>query len=87
MAEYGRIAIFVYLAIFAASLVGFATAIEMGFEVDGAAATTGLWGAAWLATKVIQPLRIGGTLVLTPIVATVVRRRPALPDGDSTPDT
>jgi|GEM_PF-6865321 len=30
--------------------------------------------AAWLATKVTQPLRIGATFVLTPLVARLVRK-------------
>ncbi|MEE9386553.1 MAG: DUF1279 domain-containing protein [Nannocystaceae bacterium] len=75
MVEYGRIALGTYLAIFVVCLVGFAMAIESGVDVDGVTGTAGLWGAAWLGTKLTQPLRVAGTLVLTPVVATLIRRR------------
>jgi hypothetical protein len=31
-------------------------------------------GAAWLATKLTQPLRIAGTLALTPVIAAVLKK-------------
>ncbi|MBI4815462.1 MAG: hypothetical protein HY791_04360 [Deltaproteobacteria bacterium] len=71
---YGPIALATYLVIFALVLVGFATAIEMGFSPSSAAESTGVWTAAYIATKLTQPLRIGLTLLLTPFVAAVVRR-------------
>lgn len=74
VAEYGSVALVTYLVIFAAVLVGFTAAIGAGFEVEGAAAGTGTLAAAWLATKLTQPLRIAGTVVLTPVVAGLVRR-------------
>lgn len=72
--EFGAIALVTYLAIFAAVLAGFAIAIATGFEVDDVAEGTGTLAAAWLATKLTQPLRIGATVVLTPLIAGVVRR-------------
>jgi hypothetical protein len=69
LAEYGKIALVVYLAIFVLTLSGFAIAIGAGFDVDSAAGSTGVIGAAWVATKLTQPLRIGATLVATPVVA------------------
>lgn len=69
LAEYGSLAITIYFIIFGAVLAGFAIAISAGFEVEGTAGTAGTIGAAWLATKLTQPLRIGATLLLTPIVA------------------
>jgi hypothetical protein len=74
LAEYGSVAIWVYFGIFAIVLVGFATAIKMGVEVESAAGTAGTWGAAWLATKLTQPLRILATFVVTPFVVRVLRR-------------
>lgn len=76
ISEYGSIAFLVYLAIFVCTIVGFAAAISAGMDVEGAAETTGLWGAAWLATKLTQPLRIAATAVLTPLVAAVWHRTP-----------
>ena len=74
MAEYGRLALYVYFAIFALVILSFAAAIKFGFRADGAAATAGTWGAAWLATKLTQPLRIAATLVLTPVVGGLLRK-------------
>ena len=76
LAEYGTIAFIVYFTIFGLTITGFAMAIKAGVEVESAAGTTGVWGAAWLATKLTQPLRIGATFVLTPFVAAVWHRTP-----------
>jgi hypothetical protein len=96
MTEYGRVAVFTYLVLFALVLVGFNLAISFGFNVKSTYGQAGVFGAAYLATKATQPLRIGATLLLTPIVARVVekwrgRRRvvsPAAPSapGDSSPE-
>jgi len=75
ISEYGRIAFAVYLSIFALTMLGFGLAIAQGFEVDGVSSTAGTLGAAWVATKLTQPLRIGATLVLTPMVGAVINRR------------
>jgi hypothetical protein len=72
--EYGSLAIWIYFAIFLLVLVGFAIAIESGVKVEGAAGTAGVWGAAWVSTKLTQPVRILATLALTPFVMRVVRR-------------
>jgi hypothetical protein len=74
MTEYGSLALYVYFIIFALVLVSFALAIQLGFKTDSTAGTAGTWGAAWVATKLTQPLRIGATLVLTPIIGNVRRR-------------
>ena len=75
MTEYGQLALYVYFTIFAIVIVGFALAIQFGFRSDGAAATAGTWGAAWVATKLTQPLRIAATLVLTPVIGGLLRKR------------
>ncbi|HEY3496494.1 MAG TPA: hypothetical protein VGK73_17540, partial [Polyangiaceae bacterium] len=54
LVEYGSLALWVYFGIFAVVLVGFATAISLGVEVESAAGTAGTWGAAYLATKLTQ---------------------------------
>jgi hypothetical protein len=74
LAEYGRIAIYTYFAIFLLVFAGFAIAIAAGVPVESAAGKAGVFGAAYLATKLTQPLRILGTLALTPLVATGLRR-------------
>ena len=73
--DYGQLALAVYLAIFALVLVGFVLAIQMGITVRGAGATAGTWAAAYVATKLTQPLRIMATLALTPLVMRLLRRK------------
>jgi hypothetical protein len=84
MIEYGALALWVYFGIFAVVLVGFALAIHFGFAVESAAGAAGVWGAAWVSTKLTQPLRILATLALTPVVMQVLRRIQGQPkQGDS----
>ena len=72
--EYGSLALWVYFGIFVVVLVGFAAAIRLGLNVDSTAGTAGVWAAAYVSTKLTQPLRILATLALTPVVMHVVRR-------------
>ncbi len=74
MAEYGVLALVVHYIIFGSCLVGFAIAIEMGVDVGGAAGAVGTWAAAYIATQVIKPIRLGATLALTPLLAALIRR-------------
>ena len=69
LSEYGAVALTVYLVIFALTLAGFAIAIQLGFKPSGAGGQAGLLVAAYVATKVTQPIRIGATILLTPLVA------------------
>jgi hypothetical protein len=84
LAEYGRLALYTYLVLFAVVLVGFVLAIRMGIHVDSVKGEAGVWGAAWLATKITQPLRILATVALTPLVAQLLKlkKKPALVDGN-----
>lgn len=72
--QYGRVALGTYLVIWLSVLAGFAIAISMGFHTESAPAGAGVLLGAWAATKLTQPLRIGATLLLTPLVAAVIRR-------------
>ena len=80
LSEWGPLLVVVYFSIFAIVLVGFATAIKLGFRPDSATGTAGTWGAAWLATKLTQPLRIAATLFITPALGTLMRRIRRQPD-------
>ena len=75
MAEYGQIAFAVYLSTFVVTMAGFSIAITQGFEVESTSSTAGTLGAAWIATKLTQPIRIGVTLALTPMIGTYLNRR------------
>jgi len=74
IAESGAIVLWVYFGIFFTVWVGFAMAIKAGVNVQGAAGAAGTWGAAYLATKLTQPLRIAATLFITPALAGLLRR-------------
>lgn len=81
LAEYGGVALVVYLVLFASVLFGFSVAISAGVEVESAAGGVGTLAAAWLATKVTQPLRILATLAITPLVAAGLKRLRRTPPG------
>jgi hypothetical protein len=74
LAEYGKIALVVYLAMFTLVLGGFWFAITLGWNPQGVAASVGTFTVAYLATKATQPLRILATLALTPVIASVYGR-------------
>jgi hypothetical protein len=78
MADYGRLAIWVYFTIFFGCWAAFAVAIHLGFQVEGAGGTTGTVLGSYAATKVTQPLRILATLGLTPPLERVLRVAPKL---------
>jgi hypothetical protein len=94
LTQWGSLVLWVYFGIFGLVYVGFALAIKFGFRVEatvGEAGTsnTGIDGAffawlfaAWVATKLTQPMRIAATLVLTPALAAVLKRfrKPAAPE-------
>ena len=74
LAEYGTVAVVVYFTIFFATLFGFWLAIRLGWRPSSAAGTMGTWAAAYIATKLTQPIRIAATLVVTPVVAKLYER-------------
>jgi hypothetical protein len=85
-AEYGKIAVVVYLALFFVVLVGAWFGIRLGWAPSGVAGNAGTWTAAYIVTKITQPLRIAATVVLTTFIGRLWDRRDAsTADGDSTP--
>ena len=74
LVEYGVVAVVVYLALFFIVLFGLWAAIRFGWEPSGALANVGAFTAAYLATKITQPLRIIATLAITPFIARLVDR-------------
>ncbi|MGI9075858.1 MAG: FAM210A/B-like domain-containing protein [Gemmatimonadaceae bacterium] len=73
-ARYGAIAVGVYFAIFFAVLFGFWASIHFGWRPASSSGQVGAFTAAYIATKVTQPLRIAATLALTPLLAKVYDR-------------
>ena len=74
LAEYGAVAVVIYFTIFFGVLFGFWAAIRMGWQPSGATGNVGTFTAAYIATKLTQPIRIGATVLLTPVVARVYER-------------
>jgi hypothetical protein len=74
LAEYGTVALVVYLTIFSLVLAGFAVAFWLGWKPASVAGGAGTLTAAYLATKLTQPVRIVATIALTPIVARAYER-------------
>jgi len=74
LVEYGAVAVVVYFAIFFLVIFGFWAAIRFGWQPDSMAGDVGVWTAAYVATKVTQPLRIAATLAVTPFIARVYER-------------
>lgn len=68
LAEYGTIAVIVYLVLFTVVLIGSYFAIRFGWTTNSAAGTAGTWTAAYIITKITQPLRIAATVVLSAFI-------------------
>jgi len=75
LAEYGAIAVVVYLVLFAAVLIGSYFAIRFGWTTKSAAGTAGIWTAAYIVTKITQPLRIAATVILSAFIGRILDRR------------
>ena len=69
IAQYGAVAAVVYMTIFFAVLGGLWAAFHFGWQPVSVAANAGTFTAAYLATKITQPLRIAATVALTPLVS------------------
>jgi len=72
--EYGAVAVVVYFALFFSVWFGFWAAIRFGWRPTTAVAAAGTWTAAYIATKVTQPLRIAATIAMTPFLARLYER-------------
>jgi hypothetical protein len=81
-AAYGRIAIWTYLALSLLAIIGFSIAIGAGISPSSTSGVFGVIGAGWVAAKATMPLRILATLALTPLIATLVRRRKKSADAE-----
>lgn len=75
LAEYGAIAVVLYLTIFFVVFVGAYFAIRLGWGPDSIAQNAGAWTAAYIVTKITQPLRIAGTVVLTTFLGRLWEKR------------
>jgi hypothetical protein len=74
LTEYGTVAVIVYFAIFFAVLGGFWLGIRFGWRPSSTAGNVGAFTAAYIATKLTQPIRIGATILVTPFIARLYER-------------
>ena len=74
LAEYGAIAVVVYLVLFVVVLIGSYFAIRFGWTSRSAAGTAGIWTAAYIVTKLTQPLRIAATVLLSAFIGRLWER-------------
>jgi hypothetical protein len=74
LAEYGTVAVIVYFVIFFAVLGGFWLGIRFGWRTSSTAGSVGTFAAAYIATKLTQPIRIAATIVVTPFIAKLYER-------------
>ncbi len=81
LAEYGAIAVFIYLTLFAIVFVGAYFAIRLGWNPSSSAGNAGAWTAAYIVTKITQPLRIGATVLMTTFVGKMLDRKKNLKAG------
>ena len=77
LAEYGAIAVVVYLTLFTIVFVGSYFAIRLGWTPGSVAGEAGAWTAAYIVTKVAQPLRIGATVLITTFLGKLWENRKA----------
>ena len=75
LAEYGAIAVVAYLVLFVVVLIGSYLAIRFGWTSRSAAGTAGIWTAAYIVTKLTQPLRIAATVLLSAFIGRLWERR------------
>jgi hypothetical protein len=68
LTEYGYGAFGVWFTVFFATWFGFYVAIQNGMNLEGAAASAGTIGGAYVATQATKPIRLVITLVLTPVI-------------------
>jgi hypothetical protein len=87
VAEWGALLAVVWFSLFAIVLVGFALAIQLGFETESTAGTLGTWGAAYVATQLTKPLRLAATVLITPALGALLKRfrRPQAPAAPAEP--
>jgi len=85
VAEYGMVALGVYWGLFFLSIGLFTLLLRMGIQasdvvarlgmqMESTAGTASTLGVAYVATKLIQPVRIALTFVLTPMVGKLLHR-------------
>ena len=74
IAEYGGIGFLTYMAVALVVVLVVSAAFLLGFTPDGLRESAGALLVIYVCLKLTQPIRIGVTITLTPIVARYWRR-------------
>lgn len=87
MTEYGPIAALVWFALFFFTFAVAYLALQAGFDLtkttSSSAATSAVGlGGAYVLTQLSKPIRVGLTLILTPVAARFFRRKKSDPAQD-----
>jgi len=70
--EFGTLGLTVHYVIYGLVLIGFALSIRWSGTLRES--TLGVWAAAYVAAKLTMPLRVLGTVALTPLLRGLLRR-------------
>jgi hypothetical protein len=74
--EYGKVAFGVWAVIALAVFGGTALALHLGMDIESAKGSAGTFAGAYLVYQLTKPLRLAGVVVLTPLVARLLRHKP-----------
>lgn len=85
LAEYGVIAVVVYLTLFTLVFAGSYFAIRLGWTPGTTVGQAGMWTAAYIVTKISQPLRIAATVIITTFVGRIWENRRRGETGEAPP--
>jgi hypothetical protein len=80
--EYGPVAFGVWAVIALLVFGGAALALHLGMDIQSTRGSVGTFAGAYIVYQVTKPLRLAGVVVLTPLVARLLRRTPR---GDAKP--
>ena len=74
--EYGKVAFGVWAVIALLVFGGTALALHLGMDIESAKGSAGTFAGAYLVYQLTKPLRLAGVVVLTPLVARLLRHKP-----------
>jgi hypothetical protein len=72
--DYGKIALVIYLVLWASVLLVTLAAISLGYTGEKVSGVWAMIVATWVMAKVTQIPRIAATVALTPLVAAKIRK-------------
>ena len=83
LTEYGAFAVVIYLTLFAIVITGFMLAFTFGWRPESITGRVGVFTAAYLATRLTQPIRIVVTAAITPVCVRFYERARAKAAGSA----